>query len=96
MDNTTISASFTYPTADVNAFADVLGYQEFVFPDGGFDNPIPNPESRVDFVKRKFVEHTVDWMTARSVQELRNQRNSETEALITQHKETIKGLITVS
>lgn len=76
---TTITATLTYPTANMEEFAVLLGYQEMVAnPDyvpavldadlnevapAVGEPTIPNPESKVDFAKRKFKEHSVAYFT---------------------------------
>lgn len=80
MDNlTTVTASITYPITEIEWFADKLGYQAVVanplysaeenpetgeITDNGLPRNIDNPESRIDFVKRKFKEDcAVPWFT---------------------------------
>lgn len=75
MDTTTISASITYPTSEIEAFADRLGYfpevmnpaySETVEDDGtitdnGEPRTIPNPQDKIEFVKEKWLTAQSDW-----------------------------------
>lgn len=71
----TITASIVYPLSDIEDFADRRGYfsevpnpafEESMQPDGsmtdnGEPRTIPNPQSRLDFIKELFVDVAVDW-----------------------------------
>jgi len=73
MDNTTITATFTYPTTEIEAFADRRGYQsEVVNPayvvttdangnitDNGESQTIPNTQTREEFLKDWFKSEVV-------------------------------------
>lgn len=67
MDNITITASITYSQADIEAFADRLGYQTQIqnpaysesfdgtqIVTNGEPQTITNPQSKIDFVKEQF------------------------------------------
>lgn len=68
-ETTTITASITYPIADIETFADRRGYQEVIpNPDYVFDQDtmqgvgeptIPNPQTRIEFVKEWFKKEAV-------------------------------------
>lgn len=75
METITLTASITYPVADIEAFADARGYQSVVTnpafsstidPDtmeettNGEERTIPNPQTRIDFVKAWFKDQAVE------------------------------------
>ena len=80
----TINASITYPLEAIESFADRLGYNTVVvnpaysesindetntMVGNGEPETITNPETRLDFVKRKFKEHSVEYFTQFSLSE---------------------------
>lgn len=94
--NTTITATITYPTADIDAFADANGYFEQIPDPSDESQTIANPESRVDFVKRLFLDRSVDWFTRSAETQIREQKRIEIEQAIEFKRDEIKNQITIT
>ena len=110
METTTITASITYPTADIEAFADRLGYQEQVAnpayeasldpetgetTDNGEPATIDNPEDRVTFVKRMFKIHSVAWFTQFVERDAEQAAKVQKDATVATAKEAVEQAITI-
>lgn len=110
MSNSTITASITYPTAEIEAFADNLGYQphipnpaysssvdeNMVETDNGEPRTIDNPEEKEDFVKRLFKDEAVKWFTQFAERTATTQAKAAAEAQLQTVKEQVKAAITIS
>lgn len=96
MENTTITATITYPTADIEAFADANGYFEVIQDQNDPAITTPNPESREDFVKRLFLEHSLEWFLKNTVAAIRKQKNIEIDAAIQTKKDELAQFITIN
>ena len=105
----TINASITYPTADIEAFADRLGYQEQVSnpayeatlnndgtaTDNGEPATIANPEDRVTFVKRMFKAHAVSWFTQFAERDAEQAAREQKEVTVSKVKAAVEQAISI-
>lgn len=92
----TITASITLPTENINAFADSQGYFEFIIDPHNPETPVANPESRIDYVKRLFLERSLAWFTQSAENQIRNLKNQEAQELVDQAKDALKQAITIN
>lgn len=90
----TITASITLPTENINAFADALGYFEFVINPEDETQQLPNPETRLEFVKRLFLEHSLDWFMQVTEGQIRTAKGLEANGLVASAREQLKQAIT--
>lgn len=96
MNPTTITATMTMPLADIEAFADAKGYMEQIEDPNDNTQMIPNPVSRVDFVKNLFVEHALDWFVGMSEHAIRVAKQTEADAAVKVKKDELHAAITIA
>ena len=96
MENITITAQITYPKAEIEAFADMNGYFEVIQDQTDPSITTPNPESREDFVKRLFLEQSLEWFLKGAIATIRKEKNAETDAAIQAKKNELAQFITIN
>lgn len=96
MANVTITATITQPVENIEAFADAIGYFEVVEDPNDPNQTIPNPESKQDFVKRVFLEHSVTWFTKVGVTAIQQAKMDEAESEAEAYRQTIRDTITIN
>lgn len=92
----TITAKITQPVENIEDFADSQGYFESVIDPNDDTKTIPNPESRVDYVKRLFLERSVGWFSAAAEKAIREAKTTEMNTLIDTKRDEIKSTITIN
>ncbi|MGI1661379.1 hypothetical protein ACRDNQ_03975 [Palleronia sp. KMU-117] len=110
MDTITLTASITYPVADIEAFADARGYQSVV-PNPAFsstidpvtmeettngeERTISNPQTRLDFVKAWFKEQAVELFAQDLKRTAEREARRMADEIAAQRKEQIAAAITI-
>lgn len=108
--DTTINASITYPTTQIEWFADRLGYSvdvpnpdyvSTIKPDGtitdnGLPQTIPNPVDRVSFVKDRFQKMAVTWFTQFEEADLTASVTQQVQTQLAAVRDSVNSAITIS
>ena len=109
METTTITASITYSTAEIEAFADRLGYQtvianpdykasmgeDGVLTDNGESPTLDNPETRLEFVKRMFKALAVTYFTQFAERDAEAAAKTQKEQTVAVVKQAVEQAISI-
>ena len=93
---TTITAQITLPKETIENFADANGYFEFIEDPEDSSKTVPNPDSRVDFIKKSFLERSLGWFISETGRQIRNAKNAEVQELVDQKREELRQGIIIS
>lgn len=98
MSTQTVTATITYPTTEIEAFADRLGYSSQV-PNPDFDENDPNsvahidnPQTKIEFVGEKFKENAAEWFAQFAQKDAEAAARQQTKAV----KAAVASAITIS
>lgn len=110
METITLTASITYPLAEIERFANNRGYQEQVAnpayevtlnedgstSDNGESPTVPNPQTRVEFVKAWYKTQAVEMFAVDYKKGAEAEARKAAEAAAKQAKDALEAAIVIS